>query len=448
MFDLTKEVTLDKKSYSLYQKLQIFLYLITVFLAVYFSYLILFPDKYYQFSFQNPNANENNLGVPHYENSLDPANGNIKAENKLIFSNALAADYSKVNLDLNMEKSNIDPESISISIRKSFQSFFYPEGDPVGFKDGALIKNKGRYFLVSEGKLREFGSQKIISDLGYPIQGFQEAADEELRLNPRGENIITENSYPDATIFKINSDYYILSDKTLQKFGSANAYLSGYDENQAIIKDEAFLKNYSLSNEPFEYADGSLITNGISAFIVSSGYIHPIDNAETFLEKGFQWEDVLDASMDEISLYEKTGLFDLRDPHPNGTIFKTIEDGAYYIVENNRKRLLPGETIARSWLKKHPIEVSRKSMEIEVECQLEKGSFLARNFYSCEAPLEKLMDLRGSDYEFNLVSKNDVGINLISLDYVKNIDARNLKISLIDILNKIKLNYGLQNANQ
>lgn len=441
MLDLTKEINLDNKSYSLYRKLQLALYLLAFIFAAYFSYLILFPRKIYTFSFLNPQSKDNNLSVPHLSDGA-ASSGKISESDNLIFSTVLPNEYSTVKVDLTLN-GNSAPANISLSVRKAYQAFLYKEGDPIGFKDGALLKNNGKYFIVSNGNLRKFSDLKIASEMGYPVENFREASDDELKYNLLGANINRGDSFPDATLFKIGDHYYILEDQKLARFSSEGAFLSQYETEQIIEKSEDFLKNYAPSDKILGYADGALVSSGLSAYIISSGKIYPIDNAETFLNKGFAWEDVIQASEDEISLYEKTRLFNIKDPHPDGTVFKTKEDSKYYMVKDEKKHLLPGGVIAESWLKKSPVSVSRVSLETKLECEFSKNSFFSGG-YSCLIPLDDFKNLAGSDYEYNLTSGDKLSINSITVDYEKNINSNNLKISLLGIFNKIKLNYGIQ----
>ena len=78
MFDFTKEIEMDKKSYNLYKKLQLILYLGAFFLALYLSFLIIFPKLPFTFSFLNPNSSKNTIFNPRLSDNTFPEKGKIK----------------------------------------------------------------------------------------------------------------------------------------------------------------------------------------------------------------------------------------------------------------------------------------------------------------------------------------------------------------------------------
>ncbi len=434
-FDLTKLVPLDEKNYRLYRRLRLVLPISAFLFAVYFSYLILFPRQYFTFSFLNPDSNRNTLDKPK------------SSEQELVFYTPLVGDYSRVKVNFATSDNSNKLDQAEMSIRKSYEAFLYDQGDPIGFKDGSLLKNNGNHYIVSEGKLRKFSDFKIMSTLGYSDNNFRDAADNEITANPTG-NIIGENdSYPDDSLFKIEDTYYILEGQQLKKFTSEIAFLSQYDSGQAIEKDESFLKNYSLSSDPIGFADGALVSNGDSAYIISFGKIYPIDNVTTFENKGYRWENVIPAGTDEISIYERTGLFNIRDAHPDGTIFETSEDSRYFLIKDGKKHRLPSANIAQTWLKKSPIIVSKNSQETVEVCDVQKKWFGSR-FYYCEVSLAVFQPLAGSGYEFRLKSERDIQLKSINADYKKDISKANMKTSLLNIFNKFKNHYGLQISNQ
>ena len=436
MFDLTQEINLDSKNYTLYRKLQIILYLTAIFLALYLAFLILFPHKFYTFSFLNPNSNKNSMVAPKLDNGLTPKAGLLETNNKLIFNTILVGDYSKAKINLSLANSSSQPTSLFVSARKSYQSFFYKEGRPIGFKDGTLLKNKNHYYIISHGQLRKFVNLDALTRLGYSQNSFQKVEDDEMKYNPIGKIITATDSYPDDTLFKINHDYYILNNHQLRKFSSEPSFSTQYTVNQAITKKADFLKNYPLSNIIVGFADGTLVSNAISVYIVSNGKIYPINNAQTFLSKGYQWNNLVPASEDELALYKKTSLFKISDPQPDGTIFKT-DHSKYYLIKDAQKHLLPGVDIANSWLKKNsPVSVSEKSLTQTIDCNLKK-EFLNHYSYSCEIPLDNFKKLFGFDYEFYLSSNQTIKINSINVNYTKDINLTNFKESIKGFLNSI-----------
>jgi len=224
---------------------------------------------------------------------------------------------------------------------------------------------------------------------------------------------------------------------------SEKAFLTQYNAKQAIEKDKDFLDNYEVSEELIGFADGTLISYGISAFIVSRGKIHPINNTVTFESMGFGWENVIPVDGEEIGIYEKTKLFDIDQPHPDGTIFADQETGRTYLIENGTRRIFATRKVIDSYLQKDPILADEKGLQKEELCIMRKNFGFAKK-YSCTLQLDGVSDFHGNDYQFKLASDSDVQFSEIKVIFKKNFNSKNLRFSLGDIKNKIKLNYGIQ----
>lgn len=439
MFDFSQEIKLDQKNYSLYRKLQLLLYLSAIFIAIYLSYLIIFPHKNFYFSFLDPKSSENNLDPPLATNKKSLSEGILSSKKNIYFDATVLDKYSKATINLDLDSENDD--SMKVSVRKSHKSFLYETGDPLGFKDGTLLENDNNYFIISNGNLRKFSSIESVNSLGFSKDSFLSVSKEELKYNPVGEDI--DNIYPDGSLFLIDENYYILENQKLKKFISDNAFLLNYKDKQAIRKDENFLNEFQISENLAGFPDGTLISNDVSVYIVSQNKIYPIDNPETFLSKGYAWEDVVPAGTDELSIYEKQKLFNVKTPHPNGTVFKTDKNYKYYIIRDEKKLPLLSEKIALTWISKNPVLVSEESLKIQNACEKRKTSIESKN-YVCEILLESLSAFPGFNYQFKIESEKEIKINSINADFKKNIDINNLKEFRRKIISEIKINYGIK----
>lgn len=440
MFDFTKSVSLDPENYNIYRRCQTAVYLIAAVLLFFLAYLILFPSQKFVFYPPTPNSDKNTIINPRdgEGNVFDHAKAD--STKKLIFDTALVGNYSQIQVDITLNKKSNPIDGTVITTKKSYQSFLYPEGEPVGFKDGTLIKNKNDYYIVSQEKLRKFASESIVELLGFQKEAFQETSDSDLKYNGVGDAITSESSYPDGSIFKIDDNYYILNNQKLEKFVSPQAYLTQYNEDQAILKNEDFFQKYARNDGLIGFEDGTLVSYGISANIASSGIIHPIDNPTTFTSMGYKWPDVVPASGDEISLYQKDKLFNINGAHPSGTVMKTAEDGRWYLIKDGQKHFLSSSAIARSWSKSSPISVSSKSLNEKAECSLSK-KILSFRTYSCSIPMENFKELLGKDYEFTFNSPEGITADAINISFEKTATWENLKLAVSNLINKIKVNY-------
>lgn len=439
--DLTENIKLTEKDYKLYSVLQALLYLFAIIIAGFFAFNIFFPQASFYFSFNSIVGKKNTLINPQDESFVPIKRGDISANNKFSFYAPLSGNFSKAIVNFTLDKNSDEINTGSIKVQKSYAAFLYPTGAPIGFKNGALLKNTNDYYIVSNGELRKFTTPAIFSSLGFPQDAFIEVSQDDLHYNSLGQQITTVSGYPDNSIFKINDTFYILQNQMLYEFASDAAYLSQYSPNQAIEKDAAFLDYYTLSEDIIGFADGSLISYGNSIFIVSGNFIFPIDSPITFAQKGYDWDNVIRAGADEIALYKKTRIFTIASPHPAGTFFTTAEDKKYYVIQDNQKHLLPSENIANSWQKRNSIIVSEKSLNITANCLLQIDALSMRS-YSCEIPIGNLQTLSGTDYEFSAEINNPIKLDSISVVFKKSLNTNNLRTTISEIFNGIRKNYA------
>ena len=298
----------------------------------------------------------------------------------MIFDANLVGDFSEAEVAFTLTGKSSDIEDGIVSVRKSFRSFFYP-------------------------------NEEAINKVDIP------------------------------QLFKINNDYYQLKDGTLYKFVSEKAYLSNYDSGQAVTKDENFLKNYPLSEEFLGFRDGTLLSSDISVFVVSGNKIWPINNPTTFESNGWNWNDVISASGEEIGIYEKEKLFTLKTPQPNGTLFFDKDSGKYYLIADGKKHELAGRDVIDFYSKNKPLSAQEKNLDVRTDCNL-TGSFGLSKKYKCTIPISEMKDLSGNDFQFETLFGQDVDVQDISVTFKKQVNITNLKSSLSTLKSRTLLNYG------
>lgn len=444
MFNLTPEIELSSRAQKIYVALRITVFVLFAIGAAAIFLAVFFPVRNFNFSFRAAGALKNTVISPR-NNDAQPLEKGLLAKNSALrFDTPLAGDFSKVNAVFSLEKNAPPLQNGTLSIRKSFQSFFYPEGAPMSFKEGSLVKHAGDYFIVSGEKFRKFAFTELLRAMGYNLNAFSEITAEEMRLNESGEKIEISSKYPASTLFKINNDYYQIAGNTLYKFVSEKAYLTKYDAAQAIEKTEDFLKDFTLAENFFGFADGTLVSFGASVYITSQDKMLPFADAPTFQALGYSWDDVLPIDSAEASVYKKGAVFDLAVPHPDGTIFFDPQEEKYFSIHERKKRELRGPTIQKSYLlRRAPILASAAGLEIQPTCHLEKKLSFSEK-YGCQISLEDLQTLFGNDYQFALVADEEIRLKEIGITFQQNITWSNLRLALAEIKNKILLRYGIQ----
>ena len=443
MLDFTKEIKLPSAWQKKYLVSKTIVYLVFFTAALLAVHSIIFPSFNAQYFFSVSEAKKSTLVEQPKDSSGNPLkNDALTNGGSFEFNASRLGKFSNAIISFSLKDNSLPISTNKIVASKAYAALFYPLGDPIGFKNGSLLKNGNDFYIVSENKLRHFASKELAQKLGFALDVFTNATPEELALTPKGEEIETE-TFPDQTLFKIDNTYYQLSDSKLYAFVSEQAYLSNFDANMAIVENPTFLKDYELSENLLGFADGTLVSSPQSVFVLSENKSYPIDSAVTFEALGYTWNDVIPASSDEIGIYEKQKVFDINAIHPSGTVFFDQKTNRYSIFKDGKLHSLPSKNIVQSYLKKNPVLVDYAQLEIKPSCQLQKKLWPFRT-YSCDLDITSLENLIGNNYRFYATLGN--GVNLQSLDITleKSIRSDNLQDSLSHIKQLLLQNYGVQ----
>lgn len=432
---------MNEKELKIYKILRGLLFGGAFIFAIWLSIRIIFPTQYFNFNFARPDAAKNTLTEARFPGGGFVESGRFSAGREVVFDAGTQGYFSKAQLEFYPPKDSTEKISGSVSLRKSFQAFLYPEGDPIGFPDGELLSEGDNLYFVSQGHLRRFASESLALQMGFQKEAFRKISRNDLKFNSFGEPILKTFDYPDGTVFRIGEDYFHLKKGEARKFISPGAFQTRFRENQAVFLDE-LPKNLTLSSESEGFAEGALLAYGTSVFIVNGREILPVGDATIFESKGFSWDDLLKVGGDEIAFYEKGKLFEMDSPHPDGTVFVTREDADYFLVLEGKIRPMLSSAVAESRIKKSPVLVSKESWEEKSLCQLEEAvNFWGKRKVFCELGAEKFNSLLGTDFEFSVIFDGDAKITSSEVILRKNKNKANFLSFWREMMGRIKRHY-------
>lgn len=437
---LTKQIKLDPISQKKYERSRAILFATFAAGSIFVAGKILFPSQSLDLFFENINAAKNTIVNPRLSNGKVPPKGVVKKDDSFYFNANPLGNFSSININIKADNKQ-NWENSSVSIQKSYQSFFYPIGSPLGFKNGSLLTTEdGNYYIVSANSLRRFASTNVILDFGFPKNSFQLISNDDLKYNQVGPDISSSATYPDDTLFAVDEKFYQLKNGKLLAFVSSRAFLSQYQATAAITKNKDIFNQYPLSENPLGFADATLASAGGSAFILSQGKSFPIADFNTFQEMGFSWDNVVALESDELGAYEQQKQFTLSQPHPNGTLFVDKKENKYFIIENGQKQPILSSAILETYPVQNAIEVDEEGSLKKLSCHLEKNLFPA-NTYSCKIALTEISDVLGNDYQLEAKFSSDAKIKEVNLDFSTPLSFSNLMTSLSKIKGNLKNNY-------
>jgi len=359
-----------------YVVLRIGMYVLIFSIALTFALRVLFPTLEQGFNFRTPSSSRNNIVDPRVAAGELRTNGKMNPDETLLSNTSVAGDFSQIKVSITLEKNSEIPETALFSLRRSYRSFLYPIGSPL-------------------------------------------------------------SNFPSETIFRVDDDYYALRNNVLHPFVSEKAFATHYPISSSFslpATEELFVR-YPLSEEWLGFRVGSLISNATGVFVVvSETEVRPIGSAEVFLALGYDFNDVIPASEEELGIYKRGRIFLLGEPHPDGTLFFDEDTKTHFMIEQNTKRPLAGTYKDFLIAGKHPIIASSNAAEESINCELLPNGLSGRTF-SCETPLGSLRDNKGNDYELKL-SQNDASIDMNTL-IVAFITDKN-KQNMMTLLSQIK----------
>lgn len=365
----------------LYRKLRVTLFVVIFAAGLGLMYSFLFPTITTGFDFRNPKSSKNQIFDPRTVDGTPRTNGKINPGEVLITNTSPIGDFSNLTIRLDLEKKSATPSSVDVSIQKNYRAFLFPIGEPI----------------------TDFGSHSI---------------------------------------YRIDDSYYELRGNTLYPFVSPAAFHSRYPESIAVVETESWRDQYTVSNEFIGFRVGSLVSFADGIFVITSEHdMRPIGSAEIFLALGYNFEDVIPGTEEDLGIYKRGRIFLLGGPHPDGTLFINRETREYSIIDSGFRRPVTGPYLDFLLFHVHPINATSSSLATTARCVAEAG-LLPRNL-RCDAVLDPLVPSIGSDYEISLSGNNvPIDITSLSLDFSTRLDASNGKLLLSKVKERIMNRFG------
>ncbi len=257
MFDLTKEIKLEPDWQKKYQWLRVLIYAVFILGFLYLGCLSFFPSARFLFSFAVPSS-KNNLSNPRNSQNVIIKNGEIEKGENLTFDAFLSAsegNFSKIEVDIKLDKKSLPIQNGEISLAKSYQSFFYPLGDSVevkaedkpGFAGGTLISYGQSVFIVSGNEILPINSPAAFESRGFYWDDVIPVSSEEIGAYEKGKLFTADRPDPDGTIFtgKESGKYYLIQNSTKRELIGSDVIQSYLKKNPVLVDEKGLLKENS-----------------------------------------------------------------------------------------------------------------------------------------------------------------------------------------------------------
>ncbi len=355
-----------------YMRARLLMYIFIATLTIIFALRVLFPTVTQGFDFRNPESSKNEIRNPRLDSATLRTNGKIATNETLIADTATIGDFSQISAIATLEKKSAVPEALTLSLRRSYQSFLYPTGEPL-------------------------------------------------------------DDFPPEHFYSIHGTYYAKRNGVFFPFVSERAFLSQAPKER--VSNSLTSPDAPLSDTWLGFRVGSLLSNATGVFIVvSETEVRPIGSAEIFLALGYNFDDVIPVSEEELGVYKRGRIFLLGAPHPDGTLLFDQDTSHYFVIDHQTKRLLlPGAYRDFLLERVHPIRVSSKANDVFVSCIMLPNIF--NTTLSCTTPIDALVPGFGNDFELH-ITNNDTAIDLNALDI--SFETAKNKQNVLTLLSQIK----------
>jgi len=430
--DFTPHVRIERQCLRLYRMLRVLLWVAFAVFITYAFVKVVFPNHYGYFDFTQYYGSENTIYNPRLE-SGEITRGPVDAQGGMIFNVIARGEFERVQWSVRPENTE-KVAGGTLSMIRTYRAMLYEMGDPVELRDGSLVSFDSRYFLVSDGKLREIIPGDL-EGLGFTAEQFTVIHEEEYLLHEEGKPVGGDEYWTEKGLFTDGEGLYLqVREGRLDEFSSERSYLSQYRKEDArimnrVLPDQDIVKTIGFS-------DGMLIGYGDGVFATEGEFIRPIDSPESFLSKGYEWDMVVPVTKEEFSAYERGDIYTLQRPHVNGAVFRDDETGQMFLVEEGVRREIVGDHIQRQY-EAVPAVTADADPEV-VTCRVERKVI---GGYGCKMEVEGVGS--SSEYQFQYQPTDDLILEEMKIMLVRGKDMESFRVFMAEVRSRIGDRFGI-----
>lgn len=159
--------------------------------------------------------------------------------------------------------------------------------------------------------------------------------------------ILSVPTHPDGTLVKTadSGRVFVLEFETKRYIPSPQVFESRYRWQDIVTISETEMKSYQ-EGDPIFFRDGTLISDDNAVYVIENGFKRPFVSPLAFETRGYKWSNVKKVKEKDILQMHPTGSVVFADSRrTNGDLIKTANNPNLYVLENNRKRLIPSPLV-------------------------------------------------------------------------------------------------------
>ncbi|MGA1048557.1 MAG: S8 family peptidase, partial [Minisyncoccia bacterium] len=168
-----------------------------------------------------------------------------------------------------------------------------PTGDALPLREGALIADRDKVYVIEQGMKRPIASPEVFLGLGYKWGNISTPSDYVLNLHPTGSIVSDINEIPNGSVvFSEGTGAYLIENGTKRPFSNPYTYLSRYNWNDLLQIRKGLLDSFSTSTEVYPQ-EGSIIRDDGAVYWVENNTKRPFASPQAFLGLGLSWGRVV-----------------------------------------------------------------------------------------------------------------------------------------------------------
>ena len=157
-------------------------------------------------------------------------------------------------------------------------------------------------------------------------------------------------NYPDGSLLQVQGEHgvYLIQNGKKRPFLTRTAFISSYDSRKIILVSKNDLDAYE-DGLPIKFANYSLLEGPTGRiFLVVDNQIRYIDSPETFRRIGFNPEEIIDVTEQDLAGYQRGENITIESTYPTGALLQSKETGGISFVQNGVRHSIWSREILKS----------------------------------------------------------------------------------------------------
>lgn len=182
-------------------------------------------------------------------------------------------------------------EDISVISQSAFDSI--PTGDALSLREGLLIADKDKVYVIEQGLKRPIASPEVFVGLGYQWSNIQFPSQAVLNNHPTGALVGDMNIPPNGSvIYAEGTGAYLVENGKKKPFNSPYTFLSRYRWSDLMLTRANIVNALPVGNDVFPQ-EGSVIRDNGAVYWVENNTKRPFASPQAFLGLGLSWSRVV-----------------------------------------------------------------------------------------------------------------------------------------------------------